>query len=189
MKTTIRNIQLWIHRHYDGVKLTLAIVTLFILVIGLLLQNQVLLRQSENTEKAVNETQQTTEQLKRFTQSVAGAVDELKEDNKRQTIILCTIILRGNLELSAEDAQSIQQICEQEVERALEEEPSLQDTSLLEDNNRSQSVNPTRPIQPSPQPAPEEQPGPILQPAIPPESPICQLLSLPILNIIKGIAC
>lgn len=187
MKSKVRKLQFWLHRHYDGVKLSLAITTLFVLVGGIFAQNQILLRQSENTQIAVKETQATTEQLELFTRSVANAVDELKDDNKRQTVILCTIILRGNLDLSQQDADAVREICEREVERALT--TSTQTVSPEEvPSESSQSVNPSPVItqEQTPQLIP-----PIIQPQpeSQPESDVCQVLSLPVLNIVKGLLC
>lgn len=128
MKDKLKNVQLWIHQHYDGIKLTLAIITLFILVIGLYYQNFTIQQQTADVQRTAQEAelaarsaQETTEALDRFTRGVGDAVTDIKSDNLNQTVILCTIILRSNnVNLTDTDTAEIQRICEQEVHRFLE---------------------------------------------------------------------
>lgn len=78
----------------------------------------------------VNQGQETQQQVQGTSATVAdikAAVLDLKADNAKNTIILCTIILSQDVELSKKDIKKVEAICEQKVqERAEGTAPSNQ---------------------------------------------------------------
>lgn len=195
MMSSVQKLQLWIHHHYDGIKLFLIIVTLSVVLVGIYAQGASNEQRSRENAAAIAEIQKNTESIDSFTRGVKGAVDDLKADNLNQTVILCTIILRGNLSLNENDAVEIEKICEEEVQRAINERAELEREGQSESNvinggtpNGSGTSNqnpgpagPAGPQGPQGPPAKEEN-------NTPPKSAL-EVLTDPIVNPVRDVTC
>lgn len=63
-------------------------------------------------------THHITENLAELVRAEQQAVIDLKADNEKQTVILCTLILGGNLKLDSEKEAEVEQICQEKIKQA-----------------------------------------------------------------------
>lgn len=118
--------------------------------------NQLILK---DTHAIAENTKWLLEQQKKEDETRDKAVQEVITANIRsdehQTMILCTLILRGNVVVTNEEAVEIEQICEEEIQR-------------FRDRGGEVEMS-TRPV--SPQPSPQSNPQPTEPPAQSPPPP------------------
>lgn len=147
--------------------------------LGFQKDNQVLLKNTstaaENSAQAARDAKSATEDLKIIIAGQAKATEELKADNEQQTIILCRLILRGDVLLSDAEADDIERICKEQIQRASQgataqgtgqsdnpdvavNRPNGEPTAPSNRNGTPKPSNPNPP-QITPPPPPAEQPG------------------------------
>lgn len=175
MSTRLKRFQLWLNKNYVGLRSWIGV--LFGIVILIVLFANIQENRKQNTAHL--------DEVESVIKEVRKGVDDVNENAKKQTIILCTIILRDGLDLEKEEARNIEEICEQEVRRF--DAATAERTG--EQNTNSSSVTPPPPSdtsQSSPQTntggggtSPEE-------PDDPPQS-ILPIVNSPIIGCALGI--
>lgn len=178
----LKNFHLWLNRNYEGVRFWVALVVGIIVLITLLASIQ------ENRRQ--NKTE--VEEVKAVVREIRGGVDAVNENSKKQTIILCTIILRDGLALEEAEARSIEEICEQEVRRfdaAAAERTGTENTNPSSEEPQAPAQNnppsSTENPQPNNPPEPPEEPEEPPEPPDPPQS-ILPIVDDPIVGCIGG---
>lgn len=85
------------------------------------LSNLAFLKDNEAIVRQIDATTENTESITKDTKTIITnleqAVDDLLADNGRQTRILCRLILRGNVELSSSEADEVERICQETIDR------------------------------------------------------------------------
>lgn len=75
-------------------------------------------RSSDSAKEAAREAKNTTAELHRFTEGVAGAVQSIKADNGNQTLILCKLILSENpRSLDDTEIAQVEAICQEKIDQ------------------------------------------------------------------------
>lgn len=104
---------------------------------------------AKNSEKIIKTQRDTLKAL-------ATAVVDLKADNRRQTVVLCTLILGANVKMTDAEATEVEAICQREIERVSTDTTTSQPETSSPSTSQPQS-QPTTPVaqqpaQPTPQP-------------------------------------
>lgn len=101
-------IQIAVRKYYDLIKL---VILLFIATITVIAIFQQLEDSRRQTEALSDSTVSIVEEVKDNTQQIISNAE-------RNTLILCTLIIRGNVSLNDQEITEIENICNQEINRA-----------------------------------------------------------------------
>lgn len=148
MKAT-KHIQIFVHKHYNSIKLGLLLFIGLISVMILVAVAQESERQAEERNKAAIERAAVAE---RGRQSLGRALNELKQDNKAQTkLIACLFTVHGvELHLEGVDAEGCQKALQEanlEIEAVAPGGLPPQDPAKPVADNSPQPTSPQQPQQ------------------------------------------
>lgn len=152
MKHHLKNFQLWLNQHYEGVRFYIGIVTMIVVIVVLLGQNAALEEQIEETK--TQDMRQAEAILK-----VLGALDKntqrvIDDGDKRTGLIICLLAIHGESnQISEEDKARCQQVADNEIENIESNTNNSRPTS--EPTSSSPSQAPAPPQEPPPPPVDE----------------------------------
>jgi hypothetical protein len=109
--TAIKSVSSFINRN-TGFLIAVLIVIFGLFIINFKKENA---RRLDRAGVAAEERKQIDENTQQIIVNVQKAVEELKEDNAQQTVILCNLILGGRINLSGEDAAEVERICQERI--------------------------------------------------------------------------
>lgn len=129
------------------------------LMAGLLWSNQIILNKTQSAAdsaaQAAEQAQATTEQLRQFTRAVAGAVDDIKDNQEEQTrLIICLLAAHGeNVTITPEDEEECRVLVDEAAEHSQAEPQAQQnDTSVKEPGASPKPEEPQEPVPEEPEP-------------------------------------
>lgn len=122
----------------------------------------------EDTKRISADTKLITQDTERIANKIDDAVSDLKNDNAQQTVILCKLILSGNVTVTGEDAEEVERICQDRITQNQEEQTIQGSTAQQQQTPTSDSKPKTN----SPKPDPEDPEPPVDEGLIPDNIPI-----------------
>jgi cytoskeletal protein RodZ len=140
--------KLWVIRLSGFLQHTTPIILILVFVF-IAYQTAAFSKENQKLLSDVNATVKNTERIQQSQRetdlALEKAVTELKADNKRQTLILCTFIIRAGLEMNETEVTQVEEICQQEIERLSQE-------GQLGAGNNAPASTPSNAAQSSPTP-------------------------------------
>lgn len=122
------------------------------MVIGVLWSNQIILNKTQTAADAAadaaEQAEATTEQLRRFTEAVAGAVDDIKDNQEEQTkLIICLLATHGaNITITPVDEDKCRALVFEARKKPTQPEPQTQQNNTSQKGS-GESPKPKEPKQ------------------------------------------
>lgn len=160
----VKHLQLWVHKHYDGIKLVMLSIILLFATLTFLQFSQASVREAEErATQAVKEAEDRSRSVQRGLDALRENTTNINDNTNRvAALIACLLEIHGEEQvISPEDREACQKLsdgAEKDFKTSNNAENQEEDTPK-EEVRRQETTPPPAP-KPQPQPDPPEEPDP-----------------------------